>query len=322
MRLLRPEKFAFTLTLVLMSVCAALAFAKGMVVDIAAYDLALMIVSFFFALGMFYRYIRMNEPLARACIGISLLLFAGQVIPVFNYLMLPYRIFGVDQVLAQIDSYFGFVWSSYATAMAKYPAFCGVLKTVYKSSLWQCALLLIVLGLFGKVLEVSRLMLAFIVSGITTIEVWSLFPSSTPAAFQPLTADVLSILHLTVDPVYGAKLVALSYTGSNFITPISMLGMVGFPSFHTVMAVLFVYYAWALKYLRIPAVVLTGLMLLAILLHGAHNLIDVFGGIAVAAFSIWFASKTASPDVAGEHAAAHWQPIGRKPKALAVAAQE
>jgi membrane-associated phospholipid phosphatase len=197
-----------------------------------------------------------------------------------------------------------------------------MLKTVYKTSLWQCFLLLIVLGLFGKVQHVSRLALAFILSGIISISVWSLFPSSTPAAFQPLSADVLNNLHLTVDPAYGAKLVALSKTGSNFITPLSMLGMVGFPSFHTVMAALFLYYSWPLKYLRLPALVVTGLMLPAILLHGAHNLIDVLGGIAVAAFAIWFASRTASYQDAGEHAAVHWQPIGRKPKAPALAIQE
>jgi PAP2 superfamily len=322
MRLLRPEKFGFVLTFILMAICALLSYKKGMVVDIVNYDVAVTVDLFFLSLGLFYRYIRMNEAVARACVGIALLLLAGQVIPVFNYLMLPYRIFGVDQVLAQIDSYFGFVWADYATYMSQFPDFAAILKTVYKTSLWQCSLLLIVLGLFGKVQQVSRLGLAFIISGIVCIELWSLFPSSTPAAFQPLTADVLNRLHLTVDPEYGAKLVALSKTGSNFITPLTMLGMVGFPSFHTVMAVLFVYYSWSLKYLRIPAMALTALMLPAILLHGAHNLIDVFGGLAVAAFSIWFASKTASDDVAGEHAAAHWQPIGRKPKAIVAAVQE
>lgn len=322
MRLLRPEKFGFVLSFILMAICGLLAYQKGMVIDIANYDVAAICVLFFFSLGMFYRYIRMNEAVARACVGISLLLFAGQIIPVFNYVMLPYRIFGVDQVLAHIDSYFGFVWADYATYMSQFPDFAVLLKTVYKTSLWQCALLLIVLGLFGKVQQVSRLSLAFILSGILCIELWAMFPSSTPAAFQPLAADVLSILHLTVDPAYGAKLVALSKTGSTFITPLNMLGMVGFPSFHTVMAVLFLYYAWSLKYLRVPAVVLSGLMLPAILLHGAHNLVDVFGGLAVASFSIWFASKTASNDVAGEHAAAQWQPIGAKPKALVTTVQE
>ena len=322
MRLLRPEKFGFVLSFILMAICGLLAHKKGMAIDIANYDVATICVLFFFALGMFYRYIRLNEMVARACVGIALLLFAGQIIPVFNYVMLPYRIFGVDQVLARIDSHFGFVWADYATYLSQFPDFAALLKTVYRTSLMQCGFLLIALGFFGKVQEVSRLSLAFILSGIVCIELWALFPSSTPAAFQPLSADVLSILRLTVDPEYGAKLVALSKTGSNFITPLNMLGMVGFPSFHTVMAVLVLYYAWSLKYLRIPALIGTGLMLPAILLHGAHNLIDVFGGLGVASFSIWFASKTASEDVAGEHAAAHWQPIRRKPKAVVATVQE
>lgn len=322
MRLLRPEKFGFVLTFILMAICALLAYKKGMVIDIVNYDVALITTLFFLGLGMIYRYVRINELVARVCVGIALLLLAGQVIPVFNYVMLPYRIPGVDEQLAHIDSYFGFVWADYATYMSKFPGFSAVLKTVYRTSLMQCGLLLIVLGLFGKVQEVTRLSLAFILSGILCIELWALFPSSTPAAFQPLSADVLNILHLTVDPEYGAKLVALSKTGSYFITPLTMLGMVGFPSFHTVMAVLVLYYAWSLKYLRIPALIATALMLPAILLHGAHNLIDVFGGLAVASFSIWFASKTASNDVAGEQAAAHWQPIGRKPKAPVLASQE
>jgi hypothetical protein len=105
MRLLRPEKFGFVLIFILMAICALLSYKKGMVVDIVNYDVDAIVDLFFLALGLFYRYIRMNELIARACVSIALLLLAGQVILVFNYLLLPYRVFGVDQILAQIDSY-------------------------------------------------------------------------------------------------------------------------------------------------------------------------------------------------------------------------
>ena len=138
-------------------------------------------------------------------------------------------------------------------------------------------------------------MLAVVIGGLITIEVWALFPSSTPAAFQALPADVAARLGLIVSPQQGSWLVTLSYEGLARISPNELVGIVGFPSYHTVLALLSVWFARKVRFLLIPIMVINSLMLPAILLHGSHNLIDVFGGICVTIVSIWFSEKICAP---------------------------
>ena len=151
--------------------------------------------------------------------------------------------------------------------------------------------MIFLLGLIGRTGDVSRCMIASLLGAMITMGIWSLFPSSTPAAFQPLPADVAAALKLTVDAPMGADMVRLSHEGVTLVTPEKMLGMVGFPSFHTVMLILVVWHARVIPYVRVPFAIWNVFMPPAILLHGAHNLIDVFGGVAVTAVSIWLAHR-------------------------------
>jgi hypothetical protein len=69
-----------------------------------------------------------------------------------------------------------------------------------------------------------------------------------------------------------------------------LAGVIAFPSFHAVSAVLF---AWAFAPVRVwgpVALVLNGLMLASTPVLGGHYLVDVVGGIALAVASIAFAN--------------------------------
>ena len=136
-------------------------------------------------------------------------------------------------------------------------------------------------------------MLAIIIGGVITIEVWTLFPSSTPAAFQNIPPNIAASLGLVVSPGQGEWLVQLSREGLKTLAPEYFVGVVGFPSYHTVLAVVSVVYAFKMRFIWLPFLALNTLMLPAILLHGSHNLVDVFGGLAVSAVSVWIAGKIA-----------------------------
>lgn len=287
----RAERVVIAAILLLAAVSWGLSTVRGVPVALHLYDVALVFDLIFILLGQFYRTARKNAAIASAATAVGLMLMAGQVLPVFNYLLLPYNYHGADEILAQADAFFGFKWSAFAIWMAQFPEFCAFLKTVYSSSFWQMAGTVFLLGLIGRTGEVSRMMLATVLGATITISLWSLFPSSTPAAFQALPTDVAATLQLVVDAPTGAELVRLSYEGVAFVTPQGMLGMVGFPSFHTVMLILVVWFTQSVKFVRLPAIAWNILMLPAVLLHGAHNLVDVFGGAAVAALAIWLAHR-------------------------------
>ncbi len=129
------------------------------------------------------------------------------------------------------------------------------------------------------------------VGAAITTEVWALFPSSTPAAFQPLPVDVAARLGLVVSPEQGAWLARISHEGLPSIGAESMVGIVGFPSYHTVLTFTTLYFAWTIVWLRWPLAFLTMLMVPAILVHGSHNVIDVFGGLVVSGAAIVIAKR-------------------------------
>ena len=290
----RAERCVIAALLLVTALSLGLSALRGVPVAWHLYDVALVFDLLFILLGQFYRSVRKNPVIASAATAVGLLLMTGQLLPVFNYLLLPYKYHGVDQLLAEIDAVFGFKWAPFADWMAQYPKLCAFLKTVYSSTFLQITGTIFLLGLIGRTVEVSRMMLATFLSAAITICLWSLFPSSTPVAFQNLPADVAATLQLTVDAKMGAELVRLSHEGVALVTPEGMLGMIGFPSFHTVMMLLVLWYMRVVPIVRVPVLIWNLFMIPAILLHGAHNLIDVFGGAAVAAASIWLAGRLAA----------------------------
>lgn len=65
-----------------------------------------------------------------------------------------------------------------------------------------------------------------------------------------------------------------------------LFGVVCFPSFHTIWALLGANALWCYKYLRIPAALFAGLILLSTMTTGWHYFVDVLAGILVAAVAI------------------------------------
>jgi PAP2 superfamily len=289
MRFERGEVYLIILIAVVTLTSAILALVKGIDVDIAAFGFPVVFNLVFLAIGQFYRTKRADPRIASVVTAIGLMMISGHALKLLNYLLLPYHFHGTDAFLTQVDAWLGFVWADFVLRLAQYPAFCAVLKQVYLSCAWQIAGIILLLGLADKTEEIARFMLAVVIGGLVTIEVWSLFPSSTPAAFQAIPADVAARLGLIVSPEQGNWLVKLSYEGLKRISPNELVGIVGFPSYHTVLALLSVWFARKVRYLVIPIGILNALMLPAILLHGSHNLIDVFGGVCVTIVSVWFA---------------------------------
>ena len=63
-------------------------------------------------------------------------------------------------------------------------------------------------------------------------------------------------------------------------------GLITFPSFHTTNAILFAWTLWPVRYLRLPILVLNGLMVASTPTAGSHYFIDIVGGMAVAFLAI------------------------------------
>lgn len=69
------------------------------------------------------------------------------------------------------------------------------------------------------------------------------------------------------------------------------MGLITFPSFHTVLAVQSAWAFWRVRFLRWPALGFNFLVWLGTLLHGSHHLSDTIAGAAVALASLWIVHR-------------------------------
>ena len=95
---------------------------------------------------------------------------------------------------------------------------------------------------------------------------------------------------LALDPAYARELVRLLHDGPGLISPHDTKGLIGFPSYHAVLALLVMWFARDIKFLRWPALVLNIAVLLATPVQGGHHLIDVLAAFPLAAGAIFITS--------------------------------
>jgi hypothetical protein len=306
MRFLPAEKFAVTIILALAALDVGLLFLKHVNIDVLGYISALMTGGAALAIGQFYRRFRTNEGIALASTAAGLFIVFSLAGSVFNYLLLPIQGERIDPLLMQIDALLGYSWSGLVTWTSRHPPFGAMLQFVYLSSMPQLIIVILVLGFSGRRDDLHRFLLTGLIAALITIGFWGFFPSSGPAAWEALPEDVLAALPMVVGPGYGAELHRLAAEGVKFITPKEVLGLIAFPSFHTVMALLSVFFMAQFRKAAPVFVALNMLMLPAILVHGGHHLVDLLGGAA---------AKAAAMALSGlalrqmKHAPApHWQP--------------
>ncbi|HLY40816.1 MAG TPA: phosphatase PAP2 family protein [Terracidiphilus sp.] len=101
-------------------------------------------------------------------------------------------------------------------------------------------------------------------------------------------------------PDAGQALCQSAYVGmrtAQFYAYRGDAGVVCFPSFHVVWAILCAQALWGLRPLRIPIAALSGLIVLSTLTTGWHYFCDVLAGIAIAAVSIAISGRLLGADV-------------------------
>ncbi|TMV03902.1 phosphatase PAP2 family protein [Brucella haematophila] len=277
----RYERFVLTVVAALGAIDLILIAAKGIRVDWSGYGMLSMIGLGTIMLGLFYRHVRRDARISETLIltaGFILFTLVGSV---FNYMLLPIHFPRIDDFWVSVDQLMGYHWPSLVLFFSERPGISALLKIVYFSSLPQLVVVVLLLGFTGQSRKLAHFLLTGMIGALLCMVVWALFPSFGASAVSTLPANVEAKLGLPVGPTYAAELVRLSKDGVDYLSPANVLGLIGFPSFHTVMAVMSVFFTWQIVWLRLPVLALNMLMAPALLLHGGHHLSDFLGGLAV-----------------------------------------
>ncbi|MGY4285344.1 membrane-associated phospholipid phosphatase [Bradyrhizobium sp. LM2.7] len=173
--------------------------------------------------------------------------------------------------------------------MSYHPWVANALARGYGLIKWPLLGIPIVLALTARYVRLQLFMLAMSLALAVTIAISAVVPAigtyyglQLPAAHFPeintavYAGQLRDILALRDGSLHELRLFMLS-------------GIVSFPSFHAASAVLYMWALWPVRGIGGIAAALNLLMIAATPVIGAHYIIDIVGGIAVAAASIWAA---------------------------------
>jgi PAP2 superfamily len=209
---------------------------------------------------------------------LALVLFTNAV-SILSYILtgiLPLP--GWDGALATADRALGLNWLDMYHWVTRYPAIEASARAVYMSLGPEMLILLFALEMLGHHNQARAFLLWIIVSTIAALGIGALMPA----------AGAFVYYHLPVASTTGyvSQWADLRNGTLRTIDPFDNQGLVVFPSFHTVLAVLCACAATPLRILRYPLLALNLLIILSSPAMGGHYFIDIIAGIILAALTI------------------------------------
>ncbi|MCV3208398.1 phosphatase PAP2 family protein [Mesorhizobium sp. YC-39] len=280
---LPAERTILTITLAMVAVCLFLIWEKGVVVALGAYGFSIGFAVVMIALGQFYRHFRKVERIALTTHILALFIVYSVPTSLFNLLLLPRPSAPIDATLVQMDAWLGYSWPDACAWISQYPRLSDILRQIYNLTLAQILFVFLFLGMANDRRRLHAAALGTVFASLATIFCWALFPSSGASAYWTLAPEIDRIVRPVVNSAYGAELNRLLVEGVRDISTLKATGLVGFPSFHTVMALMSLTAVWPYRPMRFALILINAALLPAILIHGGHNLMDVLGGTVVTA---------------------------------------
>jgi membrane-associated phospholipid phosphatase len=243
-------------------------------------------------LVVYYRFIRQDHGIASMVISVGQLVVVMVMGIMLTYVAstvpLPYRDFELDA----IDRWLGFQREAYLDFLRRNDGLRAVLGFAYDSLLPQSIFVLIASAAVRRIDRLQGYVIAFAIAITATALIAIFVPAANAAIYLDKMPTDVSILpdgrHSYFPTLEGLRAGTLRIVNFN-----AMDGLISFPSFHTANAILIVWTLWPISFLRIVLLPLNLLLIASTPLCGAHYVIDIVGGAAVAFAAIVVTSRLA-----------------------------
>jgi len=219
-----------------------------------------------------------------------------------------------DQALLAIDRALGLDPEPIARFVNDHPWLGDILSRGYGLIKWPLLGVPVVLTLTARYVRLQLFMLAMSLALAVTIAISALVPAIGTYHGLQLPAAPFPDINTAVYAGQLRDILALRDGSLHELQLFKLSGIVSFPSFHAASAVLYMWALWPVRRIGGIAAALNLLMIAATPVIGAHYIIDVAGGIALAMGSIWAAKaylewmSRASQVSAAPAASTVWQP--------------
>lgn len=289
-RIHRAEAISAVVIAAVTGLAVALSLGRDIPIDVASFATPVLVALAMILAAAHYRMSERSPNIALALASCAIFILFTNAGAALNYALLPIGQPLIDEALFRADAAIGFDWVDMSSRVADHPTLSAALGYVYQSSLFQLAAIILLLGFSGKRIALHRFLVVGMFAGCLSIFVWALAPSFGPSAYIQLDPAVDARLGRIVSVDHGAQLLQLAREGASVISATEMVGLIAFPSMHTVMACMSV---WFLRGTLAfwPSAALNAAMIPAILIHGGHHLVDVLAGMAAFALVLYAACR-------------------------------
>jgi membrane-associated phospholipid phosphatase len=194
-----------------------------------------------------------------------------------------------DSRLEAWDAAIGFRALGFLAWLDRYPALAGLLHLAYASFFPQMLALPLLLTLAGRIERAYAMALCVLLLGAIGAPICHLFPAVgvyvhhgiRPGAYANIYQN-LGYFHVQLEAVRSDPAFVLDVAHAQ--------GIVAFPSGHAAIAILCAWAAWDVRWARWPFLALNSCMFVSALPQGAHYLVDLIAGAAMAAVAILIAT--------------------------------
>ncbi len=260
-----------------------------------SFTLPLVCTIFLSMIGLVYRWRGRDVGIAAACFVTAQLVVFSSLAALCNYAGLAAHRPLYDARLADIDTMFGVDWTAYVAAIKADPTIGAILTGAYESSLLQLPCAIAILAFSQNLARLDEFTLAFMIAAVATVAVWTAFPNIGEMQWLYAQGAPALPFSLAISREEALRVFALWRDGAGEVRFEDLTGLIGAPSFHTVMALLTLRALWGVRWIAAPALALNALVLAAVPADGGHHFVDMAAGALVTAFAVLAAKALLQP---------------------------
>ena len=265
----------------------------------------------------FYRVVRGEQRLGAILASTAQIISFAAIAAPLSYIAATAGFPLQDATFDAWDRSLHFDWMQMMTLISLHPTAQWILLLAYFSFAMQTVATVLALGIAGQLDRLATFVVAFVCTTLVTIAVSAVYPAAGPWLFldiQPAIANGFLPVSSTSWPVF----VGLRDGTLHTVYGLNSEGIITFPSLHAALGILFATALWRVSVVRLIALGLNGLMLIATPAYGSHYVVDVIAGVLIAAVC-WVAAArlfTASAETTRKRLATIEHPPSIVPEAV------
>jgi hypothetical protein len=230
---------------------------------------------------------RQNFRRAFTLIAIAQMIFVLSVMTSITYVATAANLPLKDETLLSLDRAAGLDFRAYLDFINSRLWLIYILAAGYRAISLPIWVIIIVLPLTGHYRRTAEFICAFMISLIATTVISTLIPAT--GVYGTIGLVMADFPNVDPQSYYDGmrEIPALRDGSLRLLSLFSLGGVLTFPSFHAISAILYAWALWPLRWLRPFNLACNGAMLAATPVGGGHYFADVMAGVGIAIISIY-----------------------------------